>query len=89
MIAFLHVDVLYSEAPESHAEALANLVELFTELRKPDHAGTCLQTLKTKYPDSPWTARAIKVGTNSRAFRKGVGLCFSLNGAARRCYAKA
>ncbi len=60
LIAFLHVDVLYSEAPDTPAEALANLVELFTELHKPDHASACMQTLRTKYPDSTWTARAAK-----------------------------
>ena len=30
--------VLYNEAPNAHAEALANLTELFTELRMSNHA---------------------------------------------------
>ena len=57
LLAFLHVDVLYNGTPDTHAEALANLVELFTELRKSDHAGICRKTLIERYPLSPWTAR--------------------------------
>ena len=54
MLAYVHVDVLYHGAAEMHAEALANLVELFGELHKPDHAARCLQKLKQRYPNSPW-----------------------------------
>ena len=55
MLAFLHVNVLYNSSPDLHAEALANLVNLFNELHKPDHAGTCLNKLRQNYPNSPWT----------------------------------
>ena len=48
---------LYSGTPETHAEALANLFEVFTELHKSDHAGICRKTLIDRYPLSPWTAR--------------------------------
>jgi tetratricopeptide (TPR) repeat protein len=56
MLAFLHVDVLYDSVPDLHAEALANLVELFNEMHKPDHAGICEQKLKRDYKNSPWAA---------------------------------
>jgi tetratricopeptide (TPR) repeat protein len=55
-LAFLHVDVLYDNSPDLHAEALANLSDLFSELHKPDHAGACLNKLKQRYPNSPWAA---------------------------------
>jgi hypothetical protein len=61
LLAYLHVDVLYNEAPNAHAEALANLVELFTQLHKSDHAGTCKQTLLGRYPDSRWAERVKKM----------------------------
>ncbi len=57
LLAYLHVDVLYNEAPNAHAEALANLTELFTELRMSNHAGTCRNTLLERYPASPWAKR--------------------------------
>ena len=55
LLAFLHVDVLYGEAPDTHAEALANLVELFTELHKPDHAAPACKA-QDAVPRQPWTA---------------------------------
>jgi len=56
LLAFLHVDVLYNSMPDAHAEALANLAELFQQMHKADHATVCLQTLKKDYPNSPWAA---------------------------------
>ena len=53
MLAYVHVDVLYHGAAEMHAEALANLVELFGELHKPDHAARCLQKLKQALSEQP------------------------------------
>ena len=53
LLAFLHVDVLYGSSPETHAEALANLVELFTELHKSDHAGASLNKLSSITPTAP------------------------------------
>jgi tetratricopeptide (TPR) repeat protein len=54
LLAFLHVDLLYSSMPDAHAEALANMVELFTELHKPDHAKRARQVLEDRYKSSPW-----------------------------------
>jgi tetratricopeptide (TPR) repeat protein len=58
LLAFLHVDVLYDSVPDLHAEALANLIEVFLELHKPDHAGACRQRLRKEYPNSPWAKQA-------------------------------
>ena len=39
LLAFLHVDVLYSTVPDAHAEALSHLVKLW-ECRRPGGAGS-------------------------------------------------
>lgn len=54
LLAFLHVDMFYSAQPDAHAEALANLVNLFEQVHKADHANRARQNLKDRYPDSPW-----------------------------------
>jgi tetratricopeptide (TPR) repeat protein len=56
LLAFLHVDLLYNTMPDAHAEALANMVELFTELHKADHARRARATLEEHYKGSPWAA---------------------------------
>ena len=58
LLAFLHVDVVYDSVPELHAEALANLINVFLELHKPDHAGDCKKVLLKEYPNSPWAKEA-------------------------------
>ena len=57
IIAFLHVDLLYSRFPEQHAEALANLAALFAEDGKAERAAAARATLKEKYPTSNWAAK--------------------------------
>ncbi len=52
--AFLHVDLLYPTIPQSHAEALKNLVELFPTIGDPQRAVQAQETLKTRYPNSQW-----------------------------------
>ena len=61
MLAFLHVDVLYFSVPEAHAEALANLVELWTELPNTERAVRARKILQEQYANSPW---AKKEGAN-------------------------
>jgi tetratricopeptide (TPR) repeat protein len=58
LMAFLHVDLLYSSNAEAHAEALANLEQLFTELHKPEHARRIRQTLDERYKNSHWATGA-------------------------------
>ena len=57
IVAFLHVDLLYSRYPEQHAEALANLATLFAEEGKADRANQARAALKEKYPTSAWAAK--------------------------------
>jgi len=54
LLAFLHVDVLYFTVPEEHAEALANLAELWEKARKPERADRARRTLAERYKNSPW-----------------------------------
>ena len=60
LLAFLHVDLLYSGAPEAHAEALANLEQLFTEIHKPDHARRARAVLDDRYKNSHWATAGVK-----------------------------
>jgi tetratricopeptide (TPR) repeat protein len=54
LYAYLHVDVLYNQLPEQHAEALYHLKDLWTQLNKPDRAKEAAETLKSRYASSPW-----------------------------------
>ncbi|MBN1589223.1 MAG: tetratricopeptide repeat protein [Pirellulales bacterium] len=49
LLAFLHVDILYFNSPEEHAEALANLAELWGEVHQTDRAIRAQETLRTRY----------------------------------------
>lgn len=55
VIAFLTVDLVYNTLPESHAEALFNLVELWQKAQNPERSREARQSLETTYPDSRWT----------------------------------
>jgi tetratricopeptide (TPR) repeat protein len=54
LLAFLHVDLLYSRFGELHAEALANLATLWADADKGDRAAQARALLKEKYPTSAW-----------------------------------
>jgi tetratricopeptide (TPR) repeat protein len=54
LLAFLHVDALYFAVPETHAEALANLAELWEKVNKPQRAARDRRTLEERYKNSPW-----------------------------------
>ena len=54
LYAYLHVDVLYNQLPEQHAEALYHLKDLWTQLNKPDRAKDAAETLKAHYASSTW-----------------------------------
>ena len=54
LLAFLHVDVLYFASPQEHAEALANLAQLWQEVRKTDRAIQAQEILRSRYPNSQW-----------------------------------
>jgi tetratricopeptide (TPR) repeat protein len=57
VLAFLHVDLLYSSLPDAHAEALYNLAELWDELHKTDRAARARQVLRQQYKNSPWAQK--------------------------------
>lgn len=54
LLAYLHVDVLYPSVPQAHAEALRNLVDLWPAAGNPQRAVQAQETLKARYPNSPW-----------------------------------
>ncbi len=58
LLAFLHVDVLYASLPDAHAEALANLAELWEQAHKTERANHARKVLEEQYPDSPWAKKA-------------------------------
>jgi tetratricopeptide (TPR) repeat protein len=55
--AYLHTDQLYSAVPDAHAEALANLAEIWDQLHKPERAIEAKKTLDKLYKDSPWAKK--------------------------------
>lgn len=58
LLAFLHVEVFYSSIPAAHAEALANLADLWEQVHKTERANNARQTLEKQYRDSPWAKKA-------------------------------
>lgn len=57
LLAFLHVDVLYASVPDAHAEALANLIDLWQQVHKIERANRAEKTLTERYPESPWAKK--------------------------------
>jgi len=57
LIQFLTVDLVYNTLPETHAEALFNLGELWEKGGNSERAREARQSLKAAYPTSPWAAR--------------------------------
>ncbi|MEN6405636.1 MAG: tetratricopeptide repeat protein [Thermoguttaceae bacterium] len=55
LLAYLTVDHLYAAVPDAHAEALANLAELWSQMGHKDRAELARKTLLEKYPTSPWS----------------------------------
>jgi tetratricopeptide (TPR) repeat protein len=54
LLAFLHVDVLYSTVPDAHAEALSHLVTLWDAVGQAERGRQARQTLNEQYRDSRW-----------------------------------
>ncbi|MCS7239545.1 MAG: hypothetical protein NZ899_14960 [Thermoguttaceae bacterium] len=53
VLAYLHVDLLYSNVPAEHVEALENLVELFGKLGQRERAEEAAKILKERYGRTP------------------------------------
>ena len=62
LMAYLHVDVLYSGEPVQHAEALMRLSELWGPSGHEDRAMEASARLAERYPNSPWTRNAAGGG---------------------------
>jgi tetratricopeptide (TPR) repeat protein len=58
LLAYLHVDELYSTVPEAHAEALAHLAPLFQEIGQQEQARKSRQMLQERYGGSRWAKAA-------------------------------
>lgn len=54
LIAFLHVDVLYSNVPDAHAEALSHLIPLWKAVGQEDRAREAREMLEKQYGSSHW-----------------------------------
>lgn len=65
VISFLTVDLVYNLVPNAHAEALFNLIELWTAANQPERAREAAQALSTNYPLTPWAAKAAGSGKAS------------------------
>ena len=57
LLAYLHVDVLFSTEKTVHPEALYHLSRLWTAVQQPDRANEAADKLATEYPNSPWTQK--------------------------------
>lgn len=57
LISFLTVDLVYNVSPDSHAEALANLAELWEKGKNPERAREARKSLQDSYPSSPWAKK--------------------------------
>jgi len=54
LLAYLHVDVLYNNVPEAHAEALAHLAPLWKAIGQDERAREARQLLEERYGSSRW-----------------------------------
>ena len=65
LIAFLTVDLVYNSEPQSHAEALFNLAQLWEKAQNPERSRQAKQALESTYPDSFWTKKLAAGGKSS------------------------
>ncbi|CAN0356450.1 unnamed protein product, partial [Ectocarpus sp. 4 AP-2014] len=58
LFAYLHTDLLFDQAAETHAEALARLAKLWREAGKPDAGRDAAERLRRAYPTTRWARGA-------------------------------
>ena len=54
LLAFLHVDLLFNQDPNAHAEALYYLISLWRDVNKSERSIQADSLLKSRYSGSPW-----------------------------------
>lgn len=64
LISYLTVDLVYNSVPDSHAEALYNLMELWERGKNPERSREARESLQTIYPGSPWAKKAMAGGNS-------------------------
>ncbi len=57
LLAFLHVDLLFTQVPDAHAEALYYLSDLWRTVNKAERAIRAQSVLKNRYSGSLWANR--------------------------------
>ncbi len=57
LLAYLHVDLLFSTEKAYHPEALYQLTRMWTAIQQPDRASETAERLTSEYPNSPWTQK--------------------------------
>jgi hypothetical protein len=57
LLAYLHVDVLFSGEKDLHAEALYHLSTLWNEVAQPGRAADARAKLTADYPNSDWAKK--------------------------------
>jgi tetratricopeptide (TPR) repeat protein len=57
LFAFLHVDVVYSNVPEAHAEALSHLVSLWKAVGNEEQSREARETLLQRHGNSKWAKK--------------------------------
>jgi len=55
LLAYLHVDLLFSGESDMHAEALLRLTQLWTAVERPARAADAASRLRQQYPGSQWS----------------------------------
>lgn len=59
LLAYLHVDILFSSEKDLHAEALYHLATLWNEAGQPGRAADARAQLSTNYPNSEWAKKLL------------------------------
>lgn len=57
ILAYLHVDLLFAQDPEAHAEALYYLGQLWDQAQFPERGQKCRNLLQQRYPGSRWLSQ--------------------------------
>jgi tetratricopeptide (TPR) repeat protein len=54
LLAFLHVDLLFNQDPDAHAESLYHLSSLWKDMNKSERVLKARSLLESRYSGSPW-----------------------------------